>query len=54
MKEAIWNRVGPATGVLFFALLLAGAVEDEGTAPTFEESTDATRRQVIRRRSYTR
>jgi Domain of unknown function (DUF4386) len=25
MKEAIWNRVGPATGILFFALLMAGA-----------------------------
>ena len=25
MKEAIWNRVGPASGVLFFALLMAGA-----------------------------
>jgi hypothetical protein len=25
MKEAVWNRVGPATGVLFFALLMAGA-----------------------------
>ncbi|HVS49689.1 MAG TPA: DUF4386 family protein [Candidatus Dormibacteraeota bacterium] len=25
MKEAIWSRIGPATGVLFFALLMAGA-----------------------------
>ena len=25
MKEAIWSRVGPATGILFFALLMAGA-----------------------------
>jgi len=25
MKEAIWSRVGPATGVLFFALLMVGA-----------------------------
>ncbi len=24
MKEAIWNRVGPATGVLFFVLLFTG------------------------------
>jgi hypothetical protein len=25
MKEAIWSRVGPATGILFFSLLMAGA-----------------------------
>jgi hypothetical protein len=25
LKQAIWNRIGPATGVLFFALLMAGA-----------------------------
>jgi hypothetical protein len=25
MKEAIWSRLGPAMGILFFALLMAGA-----------------------------
>jgi hypothetical protein len=25
MKEAIWSRIGPTTGILFFAMLMAGA-----------------------------
>ena len=25
MKEAIWSRIGPVTGILFFSLLMAGA-----------------------------